>query len=88
VVEIHLPSWELVSRRCPLCHEQYELIFYTCSSCWRKVLSCCLGHTFEVANKSVGARLDEREACCANPKERPSTWQEIRALGFGPDEYH
>jgi hypothetical protein len=60
VVEIHLPSWELVSRRCPLCHEQHELIFYTCSSCGRIVLACCLGDTFEIANKSVGARLDER----------------------------
>jgi hypothetical protein len=86
VVEIHLPSWELSSQRCPACRQQYELIFYTCSFCGRVVLACCLGDTFEIANKGVGAKFYD-EDCCAAPDFRPSTWQEIRALGFEPGEY-
>jgi hypothetical protein len=41
---------------------------------------------FEIANKSVGATF-YKDDCCAAPNFRDATWQEIRALGFGPDEY-
>ena len=84
MVEIHLPSWELSSQRCPVCND-YELIFCTCSSCGRLVLACDLCGMFEIAKKSVGAKF-YKEDCCAAPNFRDATWQEIRALGFGPDE--
>lgn len=89
-MRVRPPVWHFV-RTCPCCG-QGEPELYTCPSCGRVVLICAEIGTVFPDPRYLGTVLEPDAACpggCMVEASafRPSTGDEVRALGFVPGEY-
>jgi hypothetical protein len=94
-VEFDPPDWHL-SEACPCCG-QGRLKFSTCPACGSVVLICSeLNTVFGILDRQSGSAVGpiRTEPACAAcgaatySTFRPSTSEEVRALGFRPGDYH
>src|SRR5215471_18847982 len=99
-MEVKAPSFQLREPRCPcICGGEGFLVFITCPGCGYVTVACDeVGTVFagprDLRDVPVIVRLgaDSRGACPNCGKVgleafRPSTGDEIQALGFSPAEY-
>jgi len=97
-MRIVAPTWRLANRRCPCaCEGEGALAFQACPACGALVLVCDeLGTVFAdphaISRDAADTSRNDPFDVCPTCKQvttadfRPAT-DEIRALGFGPDEY-
>lgn len=91
------PVWQLKASRCDCCAGQGALCFSSCPACGAVVLVCdevgtVFPNPFDLS-QAVQCGLDDPSCKCPGCAQiavsafRNSTWEEIRRLGFNPDQY-